>query len=187
MASVDVDELVDWDSFADDYEALMRKYYPQLLELAYGDAADLVGDSRDGGTLTFDLNNPAIKRTIDMLATKVRDVADTTKDEIRSLVDQQTEEGWSMDELARQIRSHGDDMSKSRSLTIARTESGTAYNLGGLLSYADAGVKKVQVLDGDKDEECAAADGATWSLDDAQANPLGHPNCTRAFSPVVDW
>jgi hypothetical protein len=44
----------------------------------------------------------------------------------------------------------------------------------------------VDVLDGDDDEPCASANGARWTVEEAEANPLGHPNCTRAFSPVVE-
>jgi hypothetical protein len=43
----------------------------------------------------------------------------------------------------------------------------------------------VRVHDGDYDATCAAIDGRTFPLD--QVPPaLQHPNCTRAFSPVVD-
>jgi hypothetical protein len=45
------------------------------------------------------------------------------------------------------------------------------------------GVKEVEVLDGDDDEECASANGQIWTLEEASDNPLGHPNCTRAFAP----
>ncbi len=57
---------------------------------------------------------------------------------------------------------------------------------GAVVSYQEAGIKEVDVLDGDGDAICAQADGQRWTLEEAQANPLGHPGCTRAFSPVVD-
>lgn len=69
---------------------------------------------------------------------------------------------------------------------VARTETGTAYNLSSLDSYRAAGWDKVNVFDGDSDEECAAADGAVWDISEAEQRPLEHPNCQRAFSVATD-
>jgi hypothetical protein len=41
------------------------------------------------------------------------------------------------------------------------------------------------VLDGEEfDEECAAANGQTWSIAQAMANTLQHPRCQRGFLPL---
>lgn len=69
---------------------------------------------------------------------------------------------------------------------IARTETGVAYNSSTVDAYRDGGVSYVLVYDGDYDGECADADGQVWTLDYAEANPLEHPNCVRAFGPVTD-
>lgn len=69
---------------------------------------------------------------------------------------------------------------------VARTETGMAYNLSGIDSYRAGGIDKVHVYDGDSDEECADADGQVWTLDEADDNPLEHPNCVRAFGPFTD-
>jgi hypothetical protein len=58
-------------------------------------------------------------------------------------------------------------------------------NVGAILSYREAGLEKVEVLDGDGDDICAEADGQIWTLEQAEANPLGHPGCTRSFAPIV--
>ena len=42
-----------------------------------------------------------------------------------------------------------------------------------------AGFTLVDVFDGDKEEPCASANGAVWTLEEALASPLGHPNCVR--------
>jgi hypothetical protein len=179
--AINVDTLVDWDEFADEAETLLRKYYPQLLELAYGDAGDLLG----GDSIRWEASNPRIKDVIDTLAKKIRNVAETTREDVRRWVEIGTEEGLSVTEIARQIRSNSANISPSRALTIARTESGTAYNRGALLAYEDGGVTRVEVLDGDEDEACAAANGQIWTLEEAAAEPIAHPNCTRAYAPVV--
>lgn len=159
---------------------LLTPFYQALLEDAFLDAADL------GVDVTFELQNEFVQGTLDQLAKQIRSVAETTKDDVRRLVGQQAENGWSVEELQKQIRAKGDIASRSRALTIARTETGTAYNLGAVASYRAGGVTHVDVLDGDDDEPCASANGARWTLEEAEQNPLGHPNCTRAFSPVVE-
>jgi hypothetical protein len=95
---------------------LMQPFYQALLEDAFLDAADA------GVEAVFDLANPYVQATLDALTKQIRAVAETTKDDIRLLVGRQAEEGWSSEELAKQIRAKGDIASRSRSLTIARTE-----------------------------------------------------------------
>lgn len=158
---------------------LMKAFYQALLEDAFLDAA------ADGVDVAFDLANPYVQQTLSSLAKNIKGVAETTKDEIRLLVGKQADEGWSLEELQKQIRAKGEIASRSRALTIARTETGTAYNQGAIAAYKAGGVTHVTVLDGDDDEPCASANGATWTLEEAEQNPLGHPNCVRAFSPVV--
>ena len=177
-----IDEIADWEGFGDEAEALLRRYYPQLLELAYADAGDLLGDD----SIRWDLSNPRVRDVIDTLARKIRDVAETTREDVRRWVEVGTEEGLSVQKIAEQIRSNAANITPSRALTIARTESGTAYNRGAVLAYGDAGVTRVEVLDGDDDEICSSVNGQVWTLEEAEASPLGHPNCVRAFAPVVD-
>ncbi|MBU7015544.1 MAG: hypothetical protein HXS43_12030, partial [Theionarchaea archaeon] len=42
---------------------------------------------------------------------------------------------------------------------------------------------QVRVLDGDGCEECIEANGQIWTIEEAMANPLQHPNCLRDFEP----
>ena len=67
---------------------------------------------------------------------------------------------------------------------ISRTETAFAENGGTLAGYKDTGVEFVLVSDGTSDDICAAADGATWTTESADAHPLGHPQCSRSFSPL---
>lgn len=159
---------------------LMAPHYRALLEQAFGDAADA------GVDVAWDLQNPYVQTVLSSLAKNIKAVAETTKDEIRALVGRQADEGWSVEELAKRIREKGEIASRTRALTIARTETGTAYNRGAITAYRVGGVTHVDVLDGDDDEPCASANGSRWTLEEAEANPLEHPNCTRAFSPVVE-
>lgn len=175
-----IDELADWEGFADEAEALLRKYYPQLLELAYGDAGELLGDD----SIRWDLSNPRVKDVIDTLATKIRDIAETTREDVRRWVEIGTEEGLSVGKIAEQIRSNAANISPSRALTIARTESREAYNGGAILAYGDAGISEVEALDSDNDPECAERNGRIFTLEEA-AQVQAHPNCQLAWAPVV--
>jgi hypothetical protein len=159
---------------------LMTAFYPLAIESAFGDA------SLAGLSVSFDLDNPFVQTVLDRLAKDVQRVADTTKAEIQALVGRSAEEGWSMERLAKELDQLAEIRSRTRARVIARTESGTAYNLGAVASYRTAGLSHVQVLDGEYDEPCKSANGSRWTLDQAAANPLGHPNCVRAFSPIVE-
>jgi hypothetical protein len=88
--------------------------------------------------------------------------------------------------LADAIRAEFTDMAAWRADLIARTETAYAAAYGAIEAYKEGGVTEVEISDGDDwDEPCIAADGAIWSLADYQANPLEHPNCTRAAYPIV--
>lgn len=158
---------------------IMAAFYPLLLERAFDDA------NREGVSVTFDLAMAEVQDVLGSLAKQIVNVTDTTRDEVARLVGLQAENGWSTADLAREIRQLGETRSATRALVIARTETGTAYNLGAITAYKAGGVTHVQVLDGDDDEPCASANGSIWTLEQAEANPLGHPNCQRAFAPIV--
>lgn len=69
---------------------------------------------------------------------------------------------------------------------LVRTKSAVAYNSGSLNKYAEEGVYRVRVFDGVLDDlECANANGQVWTLRYASEHVIGHPNCRRAFGPVV--
>ena len=160
--------------------ALMHRFYPLAIEHAFTDA------SLAGIPVAFDLENPYVQDVLEELALQIRSVSDTTKADIRALVGRQAAEGWSTAELAKQIDTLAEIRARTRARTIARTETGQAYNLGAVAAYRAAGLTHVDVLDGEDDEPCKSANGSRWTLDEAAAAPLGHPNCVRAFAPVVE-
>lgn len=182
MSALEAVDGYEWEASGKRAADLMRKsYYPQLLSLGFEDIGALVPVE-----VGFDLSNPLIQKTLSGLAKNITGIADTTRDDIRALVSRQADEGWSNAELAKRIREQGEINSKSRSIMIARSESAMAYNQGGVLACREAGVEKVEVVDGDEDEDCASVNGEIWSLDKAADNPIAHPNCTRTFIPVVE-
>jgi hypothetical protein len=72
----------------------------------------------------------------------------------------------------------------ARAEVIARTETALSYNRAALRGYGEFNVRQVQAIDGDKDAECAARNGQTFSLDDAYGI-ADHPNGTLDWVPVV--
>lgn len=141
----------------------------------------------DGLAADFELPFTVRQGIIDQLAADVTGVADETRRQIAAAVADGVEAGETLDQLRTRVADLFDTMSSSRAMTIARTESGNAYNLGTVASYRESGVvKAVGVLDGEDDEPCRSANGATWSFDEAAASPLGHPNCSRSFFPIVE-
>ncbi|HEU4322116.1 MAG TPA: phage portal protein, partial [Roseiflexaceae bacterium] len=90
---------------------LLTRYYPLLLSQAFADQADALDLE-----LAFDLENTAVQDTLSELAQLVTRVADTTRDEIRALVGRQASEGWSIDELAREIAGLAEIHSRRRAV-----------------------------------------------------------------------
>lgn len=140
-------------------------------------AAELVGKRWVDGEL---LDNPRQEYA----------VTESTRQMLRGTVQRALEEGLSPAELRDRIESDF-AFSSTRALTIARTETGTAYNRGTIGGYRDSGeVDEVDVVDGDGDEECAAANGQRWTLEEAEADPLAHPNClpgdVLVFAPNLE-
>lgn len=78
------------------------------------------------------------------------------------------------------------EMSRYRAELIARTETAYAMAYGNAEAWRDGGVTHVEISDGDYDDACAEADGEIWTLEEYLANPLEHPNCTRAAYPVIE-
>jgi hypothetical protein len=166
--------------FGPEARALYNRFYPLILRHSWSDAAAELGTE-----LAFDLENQWVKGVLDELAEKIVRVADTTRQEVRDLVGKAAEEGWSIDDLAAEIRKLKEVHSTARARTIARSETAIAYNKGSLAGYREAGVEKVEVFDGDEHEPCRSANGSIWTIEQAEAEPLCHPNGTRAFAAVI--
>lgn len=109
-------------------------------------------------------------------------ISETTRERTNELLQQAIDEGWSPQRFAEALDESG-LYGEARAEMIARTEVAIAQNYGQVETYRAAGVTEVYVYDGDEDDECREADGQVWTVDEALANPTGHPNCVRAFSP----
>jgi SPP1 gp7 family putative phage head morphogenesis protein len=115
---------------------------------------------------------------------RIKGINETTRDAVADAIRQGFEEGLSPAEIADRIELLP-AFDEARAEMVARTETGFAYNAAAVESYREFGIDSVEVIDGDGDEICAHADGAIWSLDEANADPLGaselHPGLRAAL------
>lgn len=127
-------------------------------------------------------------------------IAETIRAAINAKVSEAIESGWSPQDLTRELSSLFD---ASRAETIARAETGFAYNAGSVAIYTDSGQEAIEVIDGDGClpyghddsagppsrtpgliEEEKLANGQIWYVDDIGMDELlGHPRCVRYFVP----
>jgi len=169
------------------HEALGRSIYALADEAAgaaYGTTSTLLGTA-----VAYTEASPAVRAIMDRVAERIVGIEATTRNRVAAYVAKAADDGLSIGQLRAMIRADSSGaFSASRAETIARTETGTVYNQATIASYRDSGlVDSVLVFDGqDDDDECRAANGQVWTLDDAEANPLEHPNCRRSFSPVIE-
>lgn len=177
MIDVDALPLDDGDTI----QSISKDLYITLFEVAYEDAAGTLGFDLD-----FDLANDRIQDILDELLTQVKDIAETTKQEIKDLIERAAATGLSVDDLALQLAELEDIRSLTRAQTIARTETANAYNAATLTAYRDGGVTRVRVLDSDNDTACRNADGQIWTIEEALVRRIEHPNCARGFQAIID-
>lgn len=69
---------------------------------------------------------------------------------------------------------------------VVRTKSAHGYNTATVLKAEEEGTDVYEIRDGERSghEECLAYSGDTCDAAWALANPIEHPNCVRAFSPL---
>lgn len=115
----------------------------------------------------------------------ITSVDETARTAIKQTIETSVRNELSWQEI-KDILKNNYQFSEQRAEVIARTESGIAYNVGFCQVGKESGmVKGVLVHDGDGCEICAEANGQIWSLDEAIANPIEHPNCKREFEYIL--
>jgi hypothetical protein len=146
-----------------------------------------------GTSTTFEPGFPQVQAIRQRIGQRVTMINESQRRQIEDLVASNLAERPNADVLERDmrklLRSWGEP--GGRAHIIALTESGFAYNYGALSGYGANGVTKVVVFDGPdcgwthhKDPDLAAR--STRTIQEAEAYPLSHPHCQRAFGPVPD-
>jgi HK97 family phage portal protein len=135
--------------------------------------------------IAFDLDDPATRGYLRAAGSNIVGITDTTREAVRAALVEGQRAGEGIDQLARRLRDLP-AFNDRRARTVARTELGHASNLAAIANYRASGVVVgVRVFDGDYDGACQAMNGRVFSLGQEPAT-LQHPNCRRAFAPIVD-
>jgi SPP1 gp7 family putative phage head morphogenesis protein len=135
-------------------------------------------------TLGVGLPDRVLARLLKQSSQQIGGILDTTRDMVRSTIEEGIRAGDSPAQLGDRLQEAA-AFGEYRAETVARTETATILNRAAIESYREYGVTHVTVMDGDDDEGCAAADGQVWTLEEAEANPIEHPNCVRDFAPII--
>ncbi|MBX3056918.1 MAG: phage portal protein [Anaerolineae bacterium] len=190
-----VKELVaeDWDAIlsllfgqaSGELETVLQRHVLEVVELSWS-----LWNLELESTAVFDINDPAVTNTLLQAGVFIRDMGETTRNELAAYLQEAYRDGRPIEEMARRVRELITETYKNRARAIARTEIGRAQNQAGHERYRSAGVQHVEVFDNGFDnshEFCRRVAGKTVTLEWSQRNPLQHPNCVRAFGAVFDY
>ena len=170
-------------------EAVVKKYYIEILQASWE-----TWNLALGVELNFELTDPLVSEALKMAGANVREIHQTTLQQLQDALVYANEQGWGIDQLVRGDSENGipglrdliEETYKDRARNIARTELGEAQNAATVSRYESAGVSLVEILDNgstDDDDECKEANGQIWTLTYFSEHMLEHPSCTRAAAP----
>lgn len=166
---------------------ILKPYWIELLRIAWNDAGKTTGVVLGA----FSVQNVAVQLVLKELAKRVKDIDETTRDEIRAVIGRQASEGLSVAEVRDILLDMEATRSKTRAEAIAQTETADAYERGSHLYYKETGhVSGTEWLLGPEPcELCAPLGGKVVALGDEFADgvlhPPYHPRCTCATAPVL--
>ena len=160
------------------------------------------------GTAPITATSPEMVKLLQTAGKRIRRINTVTRQAVRATLSEGLALGLSDFQIARGVRELRDSTGtitrqgftglrsiveetyKDRSLTISRTEMGITSTEAAAERYADAGVTKVDIIDGPDcgwtfHDDGDIADGSTRTVAELRATPLSHPNCVRVGLPVL--
>lgn len=114
-------------------------------------------------------------------------ISETTRQALRDLLVDMLTSGESRRDLKAKIEARPEFpglFGEYRADMLARTELAMAANAGTTDAYHQAGIEHVYVHDNPTCPICKEYADTIQTLDWSRLNPVGHPHCIRAFSPV---
>lgn len=155
-------------------------------------------DFYQGGTTAFavdSFSDGAEETAIRLLATRtfeqLNGITKTMSSRMARELADGLAHGHSADRIARDLRKTV-QLSKSRALTLARTELANAYTEGQLDAFEAQGVEEftvdVEWLTAGDDrvcDQCASLEGIVVKIEDARGMLPRHPNCRCAWVPIT--
>jgi hypothetical protein len=160
-------------------ERALQKHYAQSIKSVHEITEEGLG-------ISFQLDDVVTRAFLKEAGSQIGNIAASTLRMVRRELQQGQEAGESVDQLAKRLR-QSPAFSPARARTIARTELGHASNTAAVYTYkASQLVESVLVFDGEEHPFCREWNGKVIPLDQMGSVPkLAHPNCVRAFGPVV--
>lgn len=184
-------EQIDWDEEDRLLREALRPWWESVSEIAFADIA-----AATGADTMWSLSNPHLADLFDILGYRVRDINETTRQAIETIVRESLIGGTTIPDLADALRDVVEETYAGRAEAIARTESQVAYNGASQAAYEASGVvSRVQMHDGVDCESGPGSDGLTCpqrnglvvNVADMQRHiSAEHPRGTLAFSPILD-
>jgi hypothetical protein len=112
-------------------------------------------------------------------------ISDTTRDRVNELLQDALDEGESYQKFSDRLEESG-LFDEARADLIARTEIALAMAGGKVAVYREMDVDYVVLMDENNcGEDVCDVDGDVVSIEEYEASPLGHPNCTRDARPAT--
>jgi len=181
-----------FDDFDSELATLLTDLYTSAGRMAFGSAARALNLTRP---LAYDPESPAMRATLRYLGSRITGINETTRQDVARIVAAFTTDGTNMPQLADALRGLYEETYRNRSVTIARTESQAAYNLGTRDAYKASGVVyAMQLFDNPNHDDdpgsdgltCAQRNGVITDVDKVEQHIVAeHPNGTLAVSPLV--
>lgn len=175
-------EIITAKRFRDRLARISRGVIEMALTLGATEAAGRVGVP---ATFVVPVSEEAVAAVNAALVNLSRSVEGTTVADVTRVLQDGLRAGLERPALREELRKLFTDYQDWRLDRISRTETSRAFNGGAVGQYRLAGLSQVDVVDGDGDDRCAQANGSRWSLEEADGDPIAHPNCTRTFIAVI--
>jgi hypothetical protein len=189
---LDIDRLLRWPNEEAALGKIVKRHTIRAAEAGFADVSGQLGV-----TVAFDLNSRGMSRVIGDTAGLVKGITNESRDRLRTSINAGIDAGQHPRTIARGLLEQAkgwaglEDLTRSRAFTIARTETGFAYNWATHLAYKQSGlVEKVLCLDNPAcgwkgHNDASPANNSERTLQEMRDVPLSHPNCVRAFAPIV--
>jgi HK97 family phage portal protein len=179
------------------WSRFMKNIYIQSLGEEYQVTAELLGYDPSNKISDFAPGNHRFDKKLHYLASKVRVVADTTRQELSDVITEGVNLGLGPADIAngdsdlgyKGIRGLFDEFSQSRSELIARTETSRLLDQANVACYQDMGVNRCDVIGCEDDEVMAGqrfgCNSENIPILDADSIEF-HPNHTGAIVPRIE-
>ena len=184
IAPSDLFAIFDLDLENAELRALITPLIRRMIDAAGANAAKLAGDAS-----VWNVVDPRVSNLIAGKVLKISQVNNTTKNMITEILVDASNDNLTISETARNIRTMFEDMSTSRSVTIARTEVIGANNGATMEGFAQAGVEKKEWLssrDADVRESHALMDSEVAAIGAPFSNGLMFPGGDGPAEEVVN-